>query len=542
MNANTAVPESAAILVVDDAPINIGVAAESLESEGFRVFVALDGEEALERAPFSQPDLILLDVKMAGIDGFETCRRLKRDERTRDIPVIFMTSLADATNLVEGFSAGGIDYVTKPFQITEMMARIRTHLALRAMHRQLQSQNEQLSSEVAIRQQAQEALSRARDELEQRVAERTSQLLHANASLSVEIDEHRYTEAKLAASEARFRTIVETVPVPLCITSLDDGRVLYMNGPLRRMFGIGESERGVQYFGEFYADPAERANRIDLLHAGGGLTSGEVQFRDAHGNTFWAVSTARLATFEDAPAIYVGFNDVTERRRVEQELRESREQMRELSAYMEAVREEERKRIAMEIHDELGQLLTALKMDVSLLRMRLGADSEAVRKTDDMRELVEKTIWMVRNVSSHLRPAALNFGVVSAIEWLVDDFVQRNRVPCELSIEGSEPVLPDAHATAVFRIAQASLTNIARHARASQVNVTLTGESGALVLTIRDDGGGFDLDIARRSYSYGLLGMSERARLIGGTLTIDSAPGAGTLVSIHVPLDNGNRP
>ncbi|CAE6738213.1 Sensor histidine kinase RcsC [Paraburkholderia domus] len=667
MNDTTIVAEPATILVVDDAPINIGVVVESLENRGFRVLVALDGEEALERAHFSQPDLILLDVKMPGIDGFETCRRLKRDEQTREIPVIFMTSLADTDDLVEGFSAGGIDYVTKPFQVAEMLARIRTHLALRAMHKQLRSQNDSLSSEVAVRQQAQEALSRVRDELEIRVAERTDQLARANANLHVEIDERKRTETKLVSSEARFRTIVETSPVPLCITSMLDGRVLYMNGPFRWLFGFGADDCTATYMGDFYNDPTERDRTVELLRAEGGFTNAEIQFRNAKGERFWAVATARIATFADAPAIYVGLNDVTarkqaeeklraseaslanaqrlaklgdwewnaaagvthwsyemyrilgleptgvrpsyrtlraaihpedraavrqavravitdrqphfldcrltgadgeprivqlhveashegpgyplklvgtiqdmtERKRVEQELLESRERLRELSAYMEAVREEERKRIAMEIHDELGQLLTALKMDVSLLRMRLNSDSEAARKTEDMRELVEKTIWMVRNVASHLRPAALNFGILSALEWLVDDFVRRNRMPCQLSIHGSEPVLPDAHATAVFRIAQASLTNVARHADASRVDVTLTGDNSELALHISDNGCGFDLPAARRRYSYGLLGMSERARLIGGTLQIESAPGAGTVVSIHVPLRTG---
>jgi len=111
-----------------------------------------------------------------------------------------------------------------------------------------------------------------------------------------------------------------------------------------------------------------------------------------------------------------------------------------------------------------------------------------------------------------------------------------------LSIHGSEPVLPDAHATAVFRIAQASLTNVARHADASRVDVTLTGGNGELALHISDNGRGFDLPTARRRYSYGLLGMSERARLIGGTLHIESTPGAGTIVSIHVPLRTEKKP
>jgi signal transduction histidine kinase len=202
---------------------------------------------------------------------------------------------------------------------------------------------------------------------------------------------------------------------------------------------------------------------------------------------------------------------------------------------MEAIREEERTRIAMEIHDELGQLLTALKMDVSLLKMRLAEDPGAAKKADEMRELVEKTIWMVRNVASHLRPAALNFGIVSALEWLVEDFGRRSDIACQFRINGREPVLQDAHATAVFRIVQASLTNVARHSGASRADVTLTSSDSALDLHISDDGYGFDLATARKGYSYGLLGMSERARLIGGSLQIDSAPDTGTVVSIHVP-------
>jgi signal transduction histidine kinase len=214
-------------------------------------------------------------------------------------------------------------------------------------------------------------------------------------------------------------------------------------------------------------------------------------------------------------------NDVTECKRTKQELLESREQFRELSAYMEAIREEERKRIAMEMHDELGQLLTALKLDVSLLKMRLESDSVAAEKADDMRELVEKTIWMVRNVANHLRPAALNFGLVASLEWLVEDFGWHSGIPCQLRFNGGEPCLPDTHATAVFRIVQASLTNIARHARATRADVTLTSTATVLELHVSDDGRGFDQATARKVCSYDLLGMSGCARAKGGALLID---------------------
>ncbi|MGF6645488.1 MULTISPECIES: hybrid sensor histidine kinase/response regulator [Paraburkholderia] len=528
--------EQPTILIADDTPANLGVVVDSLTERGFRVLVALDGAEALERAQFSQPDLILLDVKMPGIDGFETCRRLKMDDRTRDIAVIFMTSRTGSEDMVEGFSAGGVDYLTKPVHVEEMIARVSTHLALRTMHKQLVVQNRQLLAEVSVRQQAEAALSRARDQLEGRVALRTAELARANQSLLAQVEERRRAEAKLLSSEARFRAIVETSPVPLCITSMPGGQLLYTNGPFQELFGLDLLNDAANVV-DFYADPLERDSLVDHLQREGSFHNSEIQFTRPDGSVFWAMATARVATYNEAPAIYVGLNDITERKRIEQALLESREQLRELSAYMEAIREEERKRIAMEIHDELGQLLTALKMDVSLLKMRLAGDSDAAKKADDMRELVETTIWMVRNVASHLRPAALNFGIVSALEWLVEDFSRRNNIPCQFRINGSEPVLPDAHATAVFRIVQASLTNVARHARATRADVTLTRSANGLDLHVSDDGCGFDQDAARKGDSYGVLGMRERARLIGASLLIDSSPGTGTSVSIHIPLD-----
>ena len=330
--------------------------------------------------------------------------------------------------------------------------------------------------------------------------------------------------------------------MPLCIASLNGGQLLYANEPLRQLFGLDAREEVSANIKDFYTNPVEQDQLVQHLCAEGNFRNTEVQFRRSDGTVFWAIATARVATYGDEPAVYAGLNDITERKRIEQELFESREQLRELSAYMEAIREEERKRIAMEIHDELGQLLTALKMDVSLLKMHLANDSNAARKTDDMRELVEKTIWMVRNVVSHLRPAALNFGIVSALEWLAEDFGRRNGIPCQFRINGSEPVLSDAHATAVFRIVQASLTNVTRHAGATRADVTLTRSASALELHVSDDGCGFDQEAARKGEAYGLLGMTERARLIGGSLLIDSALGTGTAVSIHIPLDGEPAP
>jgi adenylate cyclase len=151
------------ILIVDDTPANLGVIVESLEDRGYRVVVAQDGEEAMQRADFAQPDLILLDVMMPGLDGFEVCRRLKALTNTRKIPVIFMTSLTETEQKITAFKAGGVDYVTKPLQIDEVMARVSTHLDLHAMQQRLEAQNAQLQQEIVERRHAEQALETSRE-------------------------------------------------------------------------------------------------------------------------------------------------------------------------------------------------------------------------------------------------------------------------------------------------------------------------------------------------------------------------------------------
>ncbi len=159
--------EPKTILIVDDMPANLGVLTSHLERQGYTAVVAQGGEEGVERAEFVRPDLILLDVMMPGMDGFETCRRLKANPITRDIPVIFMTALTDTTDKLTGFSVGAVDYVTKPLNGAEVLARIETHLALYTLRRRLAEQNERLQREVAAREEMQEALLRSNAELEQ---------------------------------------------------------------------------------------------------------------------------------------------------------------------------------------------------------------------------------------------------------------------------------------------------------------------------------------------------------------------------------------
>lgn len=239
----------------------------------------------------------------------------------------------------------------------------------------------------------------------------------------------------------------------------------------------------------------------------------------------------------------IGTNlDITERKQDELALLYSRQQLRAMAAYQEGLLEAERKHIAREVHDELGQLLTALKMDISLLRLRFGSDPALQRKVEEMRALVDRTIDVVRHVASNLRPAALDHGILPAIEWLAEDFSHRWEMPCEVAVQGRDIVLDDAQATAVFRVVQESLTNVARHAQASEVLITLGGDDSGLELRVRDNGSGFDPAVVRQVQGFGLLGMRERVLALGGSLRIDSALGRGTSVVIDLPCERGGQP
>src|SRR5690348_3322998 len=230
--------------------------------------------------------------------------------------------------------------------------------------------------------------------------------------------------------------------------------------------------------------------------------------------------------------------DVTERVKAEEALRESREEIRDLALTASAVREQEKSRIARELHDELGQALTALKIDVGWLRQNLAGSPEPVlAKLASMQVLLDGTVAAARRISSDLRPLMLDdLGLVAACEWLAHNFQQRTGTPCELVLGTGDLDLPDPYATAVFRVMQESLTNIAKHAEATQVEATLERAGDAVTLMVRDNGRGFVPSAPRKHGSYGLLGLRERAYLLGGEIRLESAPGQGTSVEMRIPL------
>jgi PAS domain S-box-containing protein len=226
--------------------------------------------------------------------------------------------------------------------------------------------------------------------------------------------------------------------------------------------------------------------------------------------------------------------DITERKQAEEARQRSLEQLRALAARLQSVREEERKRVARDIHDELGQALTALKINLSSLILDLPADKK--QQAEPILKLVGETIHSVRRISTELRPAVLDaVGLVAAVEWAAGEFEARTGIKCRLDLPPDDIVIDQECATAVFRIFQETLTNVARHANAAAVDVRLAKEDGSLTLEARDNGKGVSEEQLLAGSSLGILGMRERALLLGGELTITGALGKGTTLRVRIP-------
>jgi signal transduction histidine kinase len=183
-----------------------------------------------------------------------------------------------------------------------------------------------------------------------------------------------------------------------------------------------------------------------------------------------------------------------------------------------------------------------MKHELHLLQTRPGEPQAADNRLDRLRELVDNSIEVTRNVALNLRPPALDLGLAAALEWLAEDFELRSEIPCDVRVRGNETPLDDRQATALFRIAQESLTNVARHAGARRVQIEVDGAPDRLTMTVRDDGRGFELAAAREQGHFGLLGMNERAWRIGATLQIDTRPHHGTTVRVDLRPESGGTP
>jgi signal transduction histidine kinase len=241
-----------------------------------------------------------------------------------------------------------------------------------------------------------------------------------------------------------------------------------------------------------------------------------------------------------APAVSRALSETEEkdqRRRAEEKLRRSHERLRALTGHLQFVREEERTRIAREVHDELGQALTGLKLDVAWLSSRPPGARGMKRKLKTMSGQIDATIHAIRRISTEMRPGVLDsLGLAAAIEWQAGEFQERTQIRCAMTIEVTEMIWEREFSTACFRVFQEALTNITRHANATNVEVRLARDDEMMVLTVQDNGRGItDKEIAHAD-SIGLTGMKERAAQVGGEVSVRGTSGKGTTVTMRVPF------
>ena len=402
------------------------------------------------------------------------------------------------------------------------------------------------------------ALDKLREAAEAELAHRTplnaisarsaEELLHELQVYQIELEMQnetlRQSQLELEESRDRYLDLYDFAPVGL-ITLTPKGIIAEINFAAAGLLGKERKDLLDRRFGAFIApEDSDLWHRrfLDALEKNGAYHC-ELALRHGDGSRMYVgVGCLGIKTDGKPEAVRVALTDIAGRRQIELELKKQQQLLRELAAQDVLLREAELKHVAREVHDELGQLLSALRMEVSLLRIQSDKrDPMLMKKIEGMLVLVDKAIKGARNVASNLRPAALDMGIVPAIAWLCDNFPGRAATACTLRVENEPVSLNDVHIATIYRIVQESLTNVARYAEANSVEITIGRHGGDVTVEVCDDGQGFDPAVVQKKKTFGLLGMRERALAVGGKVEISSAPSKGTVVYVRIPITPRSR-
>lgn len=479
-------PSSVKVLLVEDSPTDALIITEALIdiSEFEHSLTHVEAlSDALACAQETRFDVVLLDLGLPDGNGIDTFRRFRHV--SPDTPVLVLTGLADISVGLVAIQEGAQDYLLK----REIQAAL---------------------------------LSRA---------------------IRYAIERNRALTA-LAASEERFQLAVSGASAGLWDWNPRTGE-MYLSPHFREIVGHDEDELPNEmqaHYQIIHPDDVEHVALALQAHTQNRQPYDiEYRVRTRAGEYRWIQSRGQ-ALWDASGRAYrmVGWIlDVTDRRRANEALRESREELQRLSSYIEHVREEEKTRIARELHDDLGQLLTALKIDTVRFEQALDGniDPPSAGALRNIYGLIDQLVASVRRIAADLRPVMLDdLGPIPAIDWFIHEFSARHGIAVTAQLDINEVTFNRDSGTEVFRMVQEGLTNIARHSGASEANIEIAREEPFCIVKIRDNGRGALPDARRNRKSFGLLGMRERAARLGGEITIQSAPGEGFALTVTLPL------
>ena len=468
------------ILIVEDESIIALDIKSILIRLGYIVTdIVVSGEECLKKIEKELPEMILMDIKLKGsMDGIETANIVKEKY---DIPVVFITAHSDRSSLHRAKVTEPYGYIVKPVSERELYTTIETSVYRYRINKQLKE------------------------------------------------------------NELKYRLLFEQSRDAIYLCDIN-GNVTMVNKALLNLFNLDEKKVIGKNVADFLKDPGEWKDLKEIIDNKGYVTDYEMHFKKNNGNVISAQITSTVMHSENKNIKgYQGIiRDISDRIKTMRELFQSREELRNLSGHLQNLIEEERTNISREIHDVLGQSLTALKMDLFWIVNNLKEDqTDIYEKASSMSDIVNSIIETIRRISSDLRPGILDdLGLFPAIEWQAEEFSKRSGINCKVlsNINGID--INEKISVAFFRIFQESLTNVARHSQATEVIVDLNKNDDVLFLKITDNGKGITNDEIVDSNSLGLIGIRERARACGGTVEF-SGSSSGTRVTVAVPLHEG---
>ncbi len=486
------------VLIVEDSEPDADLLVDELERAGYEVhWKRVDAERdfcaALQAGSWT---VILSDYSMPGFDGLAALRLCK--ERNLDIPFIFVSGAISEEMAVNAMRMGARDYVMKS-NLKRLMP---------AVEREIREANER----------------RERGSL---VAERAR------------------IEEEMKRKDALFRSLIQHSSDGVLLLDRH-GTLSYHSPSAARILGYGPGQTIPPSFFDFVHEEnlgSARQFLGRLVDSPDDVAVSEARVRCLDGSTRWIELVGHnMLLDENVGAIVLNYRDITDRKVADEELRRSRQQLRALAANIEIAREEERKHLTREFHDELGQSLTALRMGLTLLHRELTTRGKEVsveaidEEIRSMRREIERATHSVRKTLSKLRPELLDqLGILAALSWDTERLQKRSGIACTLTSNAEEIPLDPKSSITLFRIYQEAMTNILRHAQATSVEVKVWLEKDSLTLTIRDNGVGVGPQSELKADSFGLIGMRERALLMHGSFEIRGERGSGTTVTVRIP-------